>query len=186
MTGPRSFPVPFPERPCPAGFFYLARARQRQRVGPAVSRNRGPRSDIGAVTDLARRHQGAVRADERVRANLRAIFGEAVVIAGNRSRADIRPGADARISNVAQMVDLGTGADIRGLHLDEIADVHVLREAGAGAQPSEGADRHILADRRAFQIGKRADAAAFADAHTRTEDHMRLDDNVTAKPRVEG
>src|ERR1700730_2010913 len=90
MTGPRSFPVPFPERPCPAGFFYLARARQRQRIGRDVLRNHGPRSDIGAVTDLDRRHQGAVRADERVRANLRAILGEAVEIAGNRPRADIR------------------------------------------------------------------------------------------------
>ncbi len=146
MTGPRSFPVPFPERPCPAGFFYLARAGQRQRIGRDVLRNHGPRSDIGAITDLDRRHQGAIRADERMRANLRARFGEAVVIARNRSRADIRPGADARISNVAQMVNLGAGADIRGLHLDEIADVHVVREAGAGAQPGEGADRRILAD----------------------------------------
>src|ERR1700730_16285971 len=186
MTGPRSFPVPFPERPCPARFFYLARAGQRQRIRRDVLRNHGPRSDIGAVTDLDRRHQGAIRADERMRANLRAILGEAVVIAGNRSRADIRPGADARISNVAQMVNLGARADLRGLHLDEIADVHVLREAAAGAQPGEGADRRILADRRALQIGKRADAAAFADAHTRTEDHMWLDDNVTAKPRVKG
>jgi hypothetical protein len=53
-----------------------------------------------------------------MRADLRAIFGEAVVSALNRSRADIRLGADARISNVAQMVYLGARADIRGLHVD--------------------------------------------------------------------
>src|SRR3984893_17184315 len=186
MTGPRSFPVPFPERPCPAGFFYLARAGQRQRIGRDVLRNHGPRSDIGAITNLDRRHQGAIRADERMRANLRAIFGEAVVIASNRSSADIRPVPTARTSNVSQMANRCAGPNIRGLPLDEIADVHVLREAGAGAQPGEGADRRILADRRALQIGKRADAAAFADARTRTEDHMWLDDNVTAKPRVKG
>src|ERR1700724_1526567 len=104
-----------------------------------------------------------------MRANLRAIFGEAVVIARNRSRADIRLGADARISNVAQMVNLCAGADIRSLQLDKIADVHVVLEAGAGAQHGDRADCRILPDYRAFQIGKRADAAAFADIEARTE-----------------
>src|SRR5208283_1173246 len=178
---PRSFPVPVPESLGPAWLLDWARARQRQRIGRNVLCNHRSRPDIGSGTDLDRRHQGAVRADERMRADLRAVFGKAIIIASNRTRTDIRFGADACVSNIAQMVNLRAGTDLGGLHLHEIADMNILSEFGAGTQPCEGADRRILADRCAFQMRKRTDYAAFPDADSGTEDDMRLDDDVAPK-----
>src|ERR1700730_6545078 len=132
LKKPRSFPLLFPESLGPAWLLDWPRPRQPQRIGRNVLCNHGPGPDIGTLADLDRRHQGAVRADERMRADLRAVFGKAIIIASNRARANIRFGADACVSDIAQMVDLRSGADVGGLHLDEIADVHIMRKIGAG------------------------------------------------------
>ena len=61
-----------------------------------------------------------------MRSDLRAVFGKAIIIASNRTRADIRFGADACVSNIAQMVNFRAGTDLGGLHLHEIADMNIL------------------------------------------------------------
>src|SRR5439155_5855278 len=51
------------------------------------------------------------------------------------------------------------------LHLDEIADVHLLGEARSRPQPGVGSHPAALADLRFFQVREREHLAAGADAH---------------------
>src|SRR5690606_23439032 len=108
-----------------AGDTLLAAAGNRQSVGLNVLRHHAAGGDHGAVTDLHRRHQGRIRADEGAGADIGVILAETVVVAGDRAGADIGFGTDAGIADIGQVIDLGAGLDARLLHLDEIADMRL-------------------------------------------------------------
>ena len=80
----------------------------------------------------------AVRADERARADVRPVFAEAVVIAGDRAGADIGLLANGRIADIGQVIGLGALAEVGLLHLDEIADLGVLAEPRPGRSRANG------------------------------------------------
>src|SRR4029077_13200400 len=96
--------------------------------------------------------QRRVRADEGVLANLGAVLGTAVVIAGDGASADIGVGADKSVADIAQMIGLGAGLQHRLLDLDEIADARAVAEFGPGPQPRERSDRNALADMGAGEM----------------------------------
>src|SRR5262245_60835101 len=85
----------------------LARAPERQRVGRHVPGYHAARPDVGAVANSNRRHECAIRTDERPGANLGTMLIDTVIIAENRARADIRGCADAAVAKVGQMIGLG-------------------------------------------------------------------------------
>ena len=99
--------VPGPERLRPAGFRLLATARHRKRVRLDRFGDDRARADIGAVADRDRGDEGRVRADEGAGADVGLVLGEAVVIAGDGSRADVGVRPDSRIADIGQMIDLG-------------------------------------------------------------------------------
>src|SRR5690242_19571789 len=82
----------------PASEALLLGTRHRQLVGGDVLGDDGAGTDDGAVADANRSDQCSVRADEGTGTDLRPIFAEAVVIAGDRAGADVRLGADVCIA----------------------------------------------------------------------------------------
>ena len=82
---------------------------------------------------------------------------EAVVIAGDRARADVRARADARIADIGQMIDLRTALDRRLLDLDEVADVSVLGDVRAGAQPRIRPEDRTGGDARVLEVAEALD-----------------------------
>src|SRR6266480_6746788 len=91
----------------PARLFRLLGAGYRERILGDCFRDDTARADIGAVLDLHRRHQRGVRSDENAGADIGVVFVEAVVIAGNRARPNVRAGAHPRIAEIGEMIGFG-------------------------------------------------------------------------------
>ena len=98
-AGP-SLLVPRPERLRPAGYRLLPPASDRERVGFDRLGDDRARADIGAVADRHRRDQRRVGADEGAGADVGLVLGEAVVVAGDRSSADVGARADPRVADI--------------------------------------------------------------------------------------
>jgi hypothetical protein len=69
--------------------------------------NAGAGADEGLVADGNRRDQGGIAAHEGVFANVRGIFVDAVVVAGNDAGADVGSLADHGIAEVGEVAGLG-------------------------------------------------------------------------------
>ena len=72
-----------------------------------------------------------MRSDKGIAAYHRAVFTVSVVVAGDRSRADVRSSSDFRVPDIAKVRRLCPGAERGVLRLDEIADLHAVRELSA-------------------------------------------------------
>ena len=136
----------------PSGYDRLTATRDRKRIGLDRLGDHRARADIGAVADRHRRDQGRVRADEGAGADVGPVLGEAVVIAGDGSGADVRFGADPRIADIGQMVDLGALLDRRLLDLNEIANFGVDRDVRARPEPRVRPDDRAAGDPRALEM----------------------------------
>ena len=130
--------------------------RKASAVGD-IGGHRAARGDDRIAADLHRRYQSAVRSDERVIADLGLIFEIAVIVAGDRARADVRAGSHSDVAQIGQMVRLGSFAEHRFLRFDEIADLRLFAEDRAGAQACERANLAARADDGAFDMAIRAD-----------------------------
>src|SRR5579864_8295813 len=84
----------------PARLFRLPAASKRERVGRDILGDHRTRADIGAVADLYRRDQRGIRAYKGRRADIGKMLVEAIVIAGDRTCADIGAGANARVADI--------------------------------------------------------------------------------------
>src|SRR3546814_3226593 len=141
---------------------------------------RAARRDDRVGADPDRRDERAVRSDEGALADLGPIFEIAVVIAGDRTRADIRGGADGDIAQIGQMVRLRALADHRILGLDEIADLCLFAEYRARTQPREGTDIAPRAEGRALDMAVGATLHPVRDRHPRAEKDIGFDFHVAA------
>src|SRR6266436_7532301 len=150
----------------PAWFVDLAAAGNSQSIRRHVLRDGRTCGDVGAIPDAHGRDQGSIAADENFAPDRRRILVEAVVIAGNRARADIALGPDLRIAQVGKVHGFGAFADGAFLEFDEIAD------AGPGFQVIVRA-----------QAGERSDDDAVIEATLRYH-AMRLDGYVVAKDGI--
>src|SRR5437016_2867825 len=121
-------------------------------------------ADVGAARDAHRRHQRRVRADEAVVLDHRAVLCRAVVVAGDGARADVDGVADLGVANVREMVRLGAGAEAARLDLDEVADMDLPRQMGAGPQPRKRPDAAALADFGVVEMREGEHLGAGADA----------------------
>src|SRR5262245_64533858 len=141
-----SSPLPGAEALDPALDEPDGRPAEGEHAGGHVLRHRGAGSDVGVVGDRLRCDQLCVAADLDARADACEVLLEPVVVAGDGPGADVAVGPHLAITQVGEMVGLRPGADRRLLGLDEVADVHALREPGARAQPGEGTDDGRHAD----------------------------------------
>src|SRR5215467_13375121 len=78
----------------PAGFVDLALATDGERVGGNIVCDHRTGGDIGAVADANGSHQRSIAANKNTAADDGGIFGEAVIVAGDGSRADVGAGPD--------------------------------------------------------------------------------------------
>src|SRR3569623_292106 len=135
-------------RPLPALAGLLRRAAQSELAGRRVFADGGAGADGRACAHRDGRDQLRVGADEDVVFDDGLEFIGAVVIAGDGAGADIDAPAYRRVADVTQMIHLRARTDRRFLHLDEIADVHVVGEHRAGPDARERPDARARADRR--------------------------------------
>src|SRR5262245_7494169 len=101
---------------------------------PLRDRHGGDELHVGADMDIVLDHG--------------AMLVRAVVVAGDRPRADVHVAAHRSVTDIGEMVGLGPRGDPARLHLDEVPDMHVLAELRAGPDPGVRADAAPLADFR--------------------------------------
>src|SRR5579871_5490382 len=143
-----------PEFRRPAWHFLLLGARDGERIRFHLARDHRARADIDAVAHLYGRDQRRVRPDECALADVGEVLVEAVIVAGDRARADIGALAHPRIAEIGEMVRLRALLDPRVLHLDEIADMDVFLDARARPEPCKRPDDRAARDLGAFEMRK--------------------------------
>jgi hypothetical protein len=82
------------------------------------------------------------------------------------------------------VVGLGALAEHGVLHLDEIADLGLLLQHRAGAQPGEGADLDALREGCAFDMAEGVDRDIVGHGHAGAEQHVGFDQHIAANPGV--
>src|SRR6266478_8839242 len=107
----------------PARFIDLAAAGNSQSIRRHVLRDGRTCGDVRTVPDAHGRDQGSIAADENFAPDRRRILVEAVVIAGNRARANIALRPDLRVAEVREVHGLSAFADRALLEFDKISDV---------------------------------------------------------------
>ena len=115
-------------RPLPSRDADLPRTGNGQLPCRGRARDGRARTDGRACADLHRRDQHAAGANEHIIINGRRPLVGAIVVAGHRTGTDIDSRTDRRITQVGEMVGLGSDTDARLLDLDEVADVHPFGE----------------------------------------------------------
>src|SRR4030067_2683514 len=108
-----------------------------------------------ALADRHRRDQLRIRADEHVVLNDRAVLVCAVVIAGDRARADIDAAAPGAVADVAEMIGLAVCRDLAVLDLDEIADMHPVMQSRTWAQSRIRTDAAVNSRFAAVDVAER-------------------------------
>src|ERR1700687_4071231 len=155
-AGPSSSPLPaffflrFALGPRPALFDALSRTPERQRIRRHVFCDAARRRDIGAAPNLYRRHQRRIAADEHAIFDHCLMFVHAVVIAGDRARADVYAFSDFRVAEIAEMVRLRTLAQLDFLGLDKVSHASTLAHITSGAQMRVRSEDTSRADARIF------------------------------------
>src|SRR6185312_6878944 len=135
--------------------------------------------DPGVVADRHGRDERGVDAAVDPFADRRAVLAAAVVVGGDRARAEVRAGADLGVADVGEVRHLRALADLRVLDLDERAGLGTLVQQRTGTQIGERADARagthlgaarigvgdldVVAERDVDQRRKRTDVATGAD-----------------------
>ena len=122
----------------PAFFVGLLAARDRQRVGRHVLRDRRASRDIRSAPDPDRCNQLRVAADECAVFDHRRVLGDAVVVAGDRAGADVDVLADGGVAEVGEVARLRSAAERGFLQLDEVSDVRVFADLDSGRRRANG------------------------------------------------
>ena len=118
---------------------HLLAARDGQIAVRHVLRDDRPRAHERLRAHGDRGHQRGVAADERVLADDGFVFIHAIIVAGDRTRSDVRPRADLRIPQIGKVVGLGPFTEARlcegakANHLTYLGDAEVGARANIGA-----------------------------------------------------
>src|SRR6266581_5720798 len=186
-------------RPLPVRNRHLLHAGEGQLPRRGVLGERGSRTECRAPPHAYRRDELGVRAYENVVLYDGAVLVRSVVVAHDRTRADVDVSAHLAVADVGEVIRLGTCAYATRLDLHEVTDVHSLGEARAGAgtdarvgadaavradvgvlEVAEGLDARARADRHALQHAIRADRHAVAELHLAFEHAIDVDRHVAA------
>ena len=172
-------------------------SREGERVGRNVLGDCRSRAHIRAATDADRRDELRIRANEHAVFQHGLVLVDAVVVAGDRAGADVDVRANIGIADVRQVRGLRAFAEDGLFRLDEIADLHVSSEFGAGTQMRVRPDCRLILDDRVFSYGAAfqmnviadhdvgemhtgIDHASIADTRVAFECHERIDDRVVS------
>ena len=82
------------------------------------------------------------------------MFADSVIIARDRSGADVRAFADIGVPDERQVPDLGTRADLGRFHFDIIPYGSAFADFSARAKPRERPDRAARSDFAFLEMGK--------------------------------
>ena len=88
------------------------------------------------------------------------MFEKPVIITCDGAGSDICHLADARISDIAEMVHFGTLLQVRVFNFNKIAHLDVVRQPGARANAGIRAQLDTVTDLRIFNMAERTDEAA--------------------------
>src|SRR5882762_5565396 len=135
-------------RPLPAWNGHLLGAGQSQLACRSVLGERGSGPERRPAADPHRRDKLRVRADENVVLYDGSVLVRTVVVTHDRAGAYVDVSAHLAVADVGEVIRLGACAYATRLDLHEVADVHSLGEAGAGAGTDArvGADTAVRAD----------------------------------------
>ena len=92
-------------------------------------------------------------------------FVGAVVVAADGSGADVHAAPHRGVTDVREMVGLAVRRDAAVLHFDEVADMHVIRQHAARAQPSIRAKLAAGTDFGRIEMAERRNAGAGSHGH---------------------
>ena len=122
-----------------------------------------PAAVVAPVADLDRRHQHGVAADEGAAADLGRVLADAVVVAGHDAGAEVGALADRGVSQVGEMVGLGSPAPSSELLTSTKLPTRAPRkQAGCRAQPGERTHPAAVPDLGAVQHAVGLDGDALA------------------------
>ena len=161
-------------------------AGDSQSVGRDVSRDHTSCGNDRTSADRDGRDQRAVGSDKRTGADLGLVLEEAIIVAGNRSCADVGACADVGVTKICQMVGLGAWTHRRFLYLDEIADLGLFTKHGTGAKARERTDFGTLADSGSLEMAEGTDRHLIGQGNARTEVDIRFENDVAADLCVPG
>src|SRR5580704_11839107 len=105
----------------PAFFYGLSSTSERKRVRRHLFGDATCGRDVGAAANRYWRHQRRIAADEHAILDDRSVFVDTVVVAGDGARADVHAFTDFRVSQVAEVIRLGTLTQFDFLGLDKIS-----------------------------------------------------------------
>src|SRR6266404_1544175 len=185
----------------PACFISLTAARDSQGIRWDVFGDRGTRRDIRPIADSNRRNQRGIASDKNFVADVRRKFVEAVVVAGNRTSADVCFRADLRIAEIGEVHRLGAFADSALLQLDEISDARIRFQVIVRAKTREGTDDdavvkatlryyamrldgYVVAKSCVGENASRSNGATHANFRFAEQLHAGLDDGVFARDDI--
>src|SRR6267378_508336 len=154
-------------RPLPARNRHLLHAGEGQLPCRGVLGERGSGAECRAPAHAHRRDELGVRAYENVVLDDGAVLVRSIVVAYDRAGADVDVPAHLAVADIGEVIGLGACAYATRLDLHEVADVHSLGEAGAGAGSDArvGADTAVRADVGVLQVAEGLDARACAHRH---------------------
>src|SRR5712664_1809377 len=147
----------------PPGFVDLAAAGNSQSIRRHVFSNCRTCGDVCAVPDAHGRHQRGVAADEDFVPDRRWMLVEAVVIAGDRARADVALGSDLRVAQVREVHGLRAFADDAFLEFHKIADAHTGFQVTVLPQSREWADDDAVVEAALRHHAMRLDGHVVAE-----------------------
>src|SRR5690606_5487861 len=137
-------------------------------------------SDGSILPKFRRRDDTGVRADKHSVGDLGTEFVHPIVVAGNGARAYVYVSAQRRVTDIAEVVDLGPRTDDRLLDLDEVAHLGAIVQLRTRAQPRKGADRTLRPDGRFLymRVGENLGVVAHPGI---TQYHVRSDSDTVAQ-----
>src|SRR5260221_471936 len=147
----------------PAGLDSLAAAREAKCIRRNVLCDCRTGSDVGTVANFYRRDENGIASDKNAVTDDRGKFIHAIVIAGNRSRADVRVRAQFGVADVTQVRHFAAFADDRFFRFDKISYARAFFQMGPRTNAREWSNR-IAAIEMAFEDHRmRFDSDAIAE-----------------------
>ena len=166
----------------------------REHAGRDVVRHDRAGAGPRTVADRDRGDEHRVRADERVGADRRAVLPSAVEVGRDRPGADVRPLADVRVPDVAEVVLLDPGPDAAVLHLRVVAELRTAPDRRARPKVRERPDADVVLDLGPLEDARddlaatpddavhdpaaRPDPRPLPDRRPSAEHDVRLEDDV--------
>src|SRR5262249_23618178 len=146
----------------PAGTVQLRPRVENQGAGGHRPADRRTGGDVSVITDGDRCHQLRVTADLHAIADDGTRFAEAVVVARDRTGADIGVSTDLSITEISVMIGIRPGTEDGVLGLYKIPDMHAGPQARAGAQLRERTYLNIVLEYRIGHDHTELDVHALA------------------------